>query len=307
MNYISKLSLTPEERKEAYVNGRKHNIARQDGTIRAGSSVAFYERRAALYRFFRDKWLTPLNHYHDEIEMIYICSGSASVIIDGTRYEANAGEAIIIFPGQEHSYDSTDDGRYFVILVSTAALIAMKSTLDTHIPEQYILSLEGDRAAVDFLYKLDDGARDNESESYMIGYLNLFFDRIIPGLRLAPRRPAGANAASSLARIVNFCRDNYADDLTLDSVGEHVFLSRYYISHLLREQMNTTFGDFICGLRLDAACEKLKDTNMKIEEIAHAVGFRSVRTFNRVFSQNLGVPPLTYRKKLRDEAANFYK
>ncbi len=306
MNNTKKTALTPEEKKEALFSGRRHWEVRGDKDIKAGSMVAFYERRSSLYNFFRDKWLTPLNHYHDEIEMIYVCSGTATVIIDGARHEAKAGEAMIVFPGQEHSYESSEDGRYFVILVSTSAIIALKTTLDTHVPEQQIISFDEDHAAVEFLYKLDDGVREGSGATYMIGYLNLLFDRVIPRLCLVPRRPMGANAMSSLTRIVNFCRDNFAEDLTLDSVGEHVYLSRYYISHLLREQMNTTFGDFLCSLRLDAACEKLKDTNMKIEEVAHAVGFRSVRTFNRVFSQRMGIPPLTYRKRMRDDATVVY-
>ncbi len=286
---------------EPLVVGRRHNAARETEGIRPGTTVAFYERRSALYRFFRDKWLTPLNHYHDEIELIYICSGSAIVVIDGVEHEARAGEAIVVFPGQEHSYDSTEDGHYFVVLVSTSALIALKNTLDTHIPEKCIVTFENDHQSVDFIYKLDDGAKSMMSVTYMIGYLNLLFDRIIPRINLTPRRGIGSNAASSLARVVNFCRDNYAEDLTLDSVGEHVYLSRYYISHLLREQMNTTFGEFLTGLRIDAACKKLRDTNLKVEEIAHAVGFRSVRTFNRAFSQRMGVSPLVYRKRMRDE------
>ncbi len=296
-----KIPMTAEEKKEALTIGRRHQAIRSVRNIRPGSNVAFYERRSGLYRFFRDRWLTPLNHYHDEIEMIYVCSGSAAAIIDGTRYEADAGKAILIFPGQEHSYECTEDGHYFVILVATSALIALKNILDSHLPEQYVVTFEDDHPSVEFLYKLDDGAKEEKSDTYMIGYLNLLFDRIIPRLCMESRRGTGSNAATSLTRIVNFCHDNFAEDLTLDSVGEHVFLSRYYISHLLREQMNTTFGEFLTGLRLDAACKKLKDTNLKVEEIAHAVGFRSVRTFNRAFAQKKGMPPLTYRKCLRDE------
>ncbi len=303
---MKKRIVFPEEKRAQLITGRQHNVAREKGNVRAGTTVAFYERRTALYRFFRDKWLTPLTHYHDEIEMIYVCSGAASVFIDEKQYEVAAGEAVIIFPGQEHSYESTEDGRYFVILVSTAALIALKPTLDTHLPERCVLTFDEDRPAVDYIYRLDDGARVKASDSYMIGYFNLLFDRIIPRMKLMPRRSTGTNAVSSLTRIVNFCRDNYRQDLTLDSVGEHVFLSRYYISHLLREQMNTTFGDFLCNLRLEAACEKLKTTNSKIEDIAHEVGFRSVRTFNRVFSQHMGVAPLTYRKRIRDKSTVIY-
>ncbi len=296
-----KPTLTPEEMREALAVGRRHGIARTQGNIRPGTTAAFYEHRTALYRFFRDKWLTPLNHYHDEIEMIYICSGTASAVIDGTRYEANAGDMIVAFPGQEHSYESTEEGRYFVILIATSALIALKSTLETHIPGKQIILLRDDPSAVEFIYKLDEGVKATMSETYMVGYLNLLFDRILPRLMLAPRRGTGSNAGTSLERIVNFCRENYAEDLTLDSVGEHVFLSRYYISHLLREQMNTTFGDFLTGLRIEAACEKLKETNLKVEEVAHAAGFRSVRTFNRAFAQRMGLSPLVYRKKQREE------
>ena len=45
------------------------------------------------------------------------------------------------------------------------------------------------------------------------------------------------------------------------------------------------------------ARDQLLHTNASITDIAHASGFQTVRTFNRVFSEQTGMTPTEYRQK----------
>ena len=57
--------------------------------------------------------------------------------------------------------------------------------------------------------------------------------------------------------------------------------------------MNIGFADFVNSLRIEHACNLL-EKGSNITEIAFSSGFSSIRTFNRVFLQTLGMTPRDY-------------
>ena len=60
--------------------------------------------------------------------------------------------------------------------------------------------------------------------------------------------------------------------------------------------MNTSYKDFINQLRIERACDLLKE-DVSITEVAYASGFSSVRTFNRAFFKCMDMTPRDYMKK----------
>ena len=55
-------------------------------------------------------------------------------------------------------------------------------------------------------------------------------------------------------------------------------------------------ADFINNLRIEHA-RGLLSRGGRITDVAYASGFSSIRTFNRVFSEEYGCSPSEYRKK----------
>ncbi len=55
-------------------------------------------------------------------------------------------------------------------------------------------------------------------------------------------------------------------------------------------------NDYIIDLRIDEAVKLLGDTDRQVIDIAFAVGFNNLRTFNRAFSKKLYMTPQEYRR-----------
>ena len=102
-----------------------------------------------------------------------------------------------------------------------------------------------------------------------------------------------------LRGIMNFCAENYMNNPTLEDASAILDRSKYYISQLMNDRLNLSFTDYINTLRVNSACDMLKNTDIKITDISENVGFGTIRSFNRTFKEAIGKTPLEYRKASR--------
>jgi len=88
--------------------------------------------------------------------------------------------------------------------------------------------------------------------------------------------------------------------LQLQDIALKVNVSKHHISHILKEELNSNFYQFVNSLRIEEACKLLKDTDYEhytIEAIAETVGFRSKTTFNKSFKAIIGQTPSVYKQE----------
>ena len=100
----------------------------------------------------------------------------------------------------------------------------------------------------------------------------------------------------ALMRVTSYIDEHYIDGLSLDDVANATGISRYYVSHLFKELMNTTFVGYVNDLRLNRAAMLLLTTDSPIIEIAALSGFNNLSNFNRAFKLHFGKTPSAYRK-----------
>ena len=95
--------------------------------------------------------------------------------------------------------------------------------------------------------------------------------------------------------IISFIKENYSEDLYLETIGDAMGFSSKYISKIFKDQMNESIIDYLSHYRIEKA-EKLLKGKMGIEEISKAVGFDNRITFFRKFKKYKGVSPAYYKK-----------
>ena len=78
-------------------------------------------------------------------------------------------------------------------------------------------------------------------------------------------------------------------------VAEHFHFNPAYFSSLFKKQAGVPLGQYILDIRMTKARELLLETDLKIYEIARAVGFLDNKYFIRVFTKENGVSPGTFR------------
>ena len=93
----------------------------------------------------------------------------------------------------------------------------------------------------------------------------------------------------------NFIHEHSDEDLSLTKVAKSVHISPNYLSEKFKEVTGVNFVDYIARHRIEKARKLLQDLNLRISEIAFAVGFQSLSQFNRVFRKLAGKSPTAYR------------
>jgi two-component system response regulator YesN len=68
------------------------------------------------------------------------------------------------------------------------------------------------------------------------------------------------------------------------------------LSHLFRKELDTTFSDYLCRVRINNAKVFLKnDRQIKIQEVTGKVGFNDPNYFAKSFKKLTGVTPREYQ------------
>ena len=84
-------------------------------------------------------------------------------------------------------------------------------------------------------------------------------------------------------------------DLKITDVAHLLHTNRTYISRVLKEEMGTTFADFINRQRIDYACKLMQQQPQPpVNELARDSGFSSVSSFYRNFKLYKGCSPKDY-------------
>jgi two-component system response regulator YesN len=100
-----------------------------------------------------------------------------------------------------------------------------------------------------------------------------------------------------MTNIKKYIDSNYMNqDLGLYKVSSQFNLSEGYFSHLFKEQTGINFTDYLEKVRMDKACELLKNKDLNINDISDMVGYNSAQSFRRAFKRITGVSPTALRK-----------
>jgi len=97
-----------------------------------------------------------------------------------------------------------------------------------------------------------------------------------------------------------YLKKNYSNpELSLNEIATHVYVSACYLSHLFRQVTGSTISEYLNKIRIRAGQKLLKETQLKIYEIAELVGFNDSHYFGIVFKKTTGLSALEYRDKVQ--------
>ena len=113
----------------------------------------------------------------------------------------------------------------------------------------------------------------------------------------------------SVERVIATMRDRIDEPLSLGSMAKIAFASRYHFNRVFRQVTGVPPAQFLYALRLERAKRLLLQTQRKVIDICFDVGYNSVGTFTRRFTDLLGVSPTTFRQLSRSpvQPSNHYR
>ena len=223
-------------------------------------------------------------HLHRAYEVLRVTHGSAHTLIDGEERVLCEGECAVVFPLQHHSFAVEADSRIRIFIFSPELIPEFSARMHGKIPEDPILPLPQE------LFPTQNPAEIFEAKA--------FFYRLCGALsaRLVLREETSRRPLTAIDNIFLYVDRNFASDCSLKTVSKRLRYDYSYLSKGFKEQTGISYNSYVNRIRVSRACYLLIAVGTTVTEAAAAVGFNSIRTFNRVFRKHIGVTPREYIK-----------
>lgn len=256
-----------------------------------------------------DKW-----NVHSEVVIAYVRAGSMTLETAASAHNLNQGDIYFVSPNQKYRISSNQNAVVDVIMLNLSnpasvtqeyitngiirklttgncthfAKVTPESSFYSEMLNDFRMVTNAENEKFDYFQLLVHG------KMYELFFL-LFSNGLVEILDVETQ----GKKYRALRRITEYINENFCDSISLDTIAQNIGLSRYYVSHLFKELMNTTFVNYVNELRLTRAAMLLTTTDTPIIEIAGMSGFNNISNFNRAFKMYYDTTPSKYRKTER--------
>ncbi|RAU92159.1 response regulator [Paenibacillus sp. YN15] len=104
-----------------------------------------------------------------------------------------------------------------------------------------------------------------------------------------------------LDEVKSYIDANLHEALSLQTIADCFYIHPNYLSRRFKERFESSFISYLTGERVRKAEQLLKETEMKIQEIATIVGYPDAAYFSSVFRKATGKSPVQYRSQFPDQ------
>jgi len=102
-----------------------------------------------------------------------------------------------------------------------------------------------------------------------------------------------------IERVIAHMKSHLDQPLDLDELAQIAAMSKFHMVRVFDELTFTTPHHFLACLRMQRAKEMLLEPDTAITEVCNAVGYSSLGTFSKTFSNLVGLSPAEFRKMPR--------
>lgn len=110
------------------------------------------------------------------------------------------------------------------------------------------------------------------------------------------REPIHRSNNPFIRKVLTYMVDNYASPISTSDMADYVRLSRSYLSDLYSKEMGESLSETLTRIRMEEAKRRLRTGEMKVYEVADAVGFPDAKTFAKTFKRVVGCSPKEFEK-----------
>lgn len=102
-------------------------------------------------------------------------------------------------------------------------------------------------------------------------------------------------AQNTIDKVLEYINDNICEDLSLVRLADLVYFNPSYLSRLFKQVVGENLSDYINEAKIRKAKELLKNPEMKVHDVAAAMGYYSTTNFARFFKKLANITPQEYR------------
>ncbi|MFA6856200.1 MAG: helix-turn-helix domain-containing protein [Treponema sp.] len=101
--------------------------------------------------------------------------------------------------------------------------------------------------------------------------------------------------------IKEYLDQKYMEEITLDSLSEHFYFTKEYLSRLFKKEFGCGIYEYVLQVRMNRAEQLLEDPSVQIQQIAEQLGYNDSNYFSKAFRTYTGISPTDYRAEKNPE------
>lgn len=246
------------------------------------------------------KNISRLRHWHPEVEFLYVKKGELLLEHGQELISIDTGKIFIISRNVPHTYVEIEkESELLIIKVNVNQIWKYQESLpDFKIDDNSFLLTQVDEEILSHFGEMMESDYGKYTDLFVTAKAYEFFAYIKSGKILAVEeiKAKSIEASNVVFQIKDFLIKNLTEEITLNSLAEHLGLSKNHCSKIIQEKTTLSFTEYLNHLRVKSAENLLIDTDKAIFEICYEAGFNSIQSFNRNFKKYSGVSPSQYRK-----------
>ena len=253
-------------------------------------------------------------HYHEFCKLLLLVSGTGGYSVEGQRYSLQPGDIVLVDSRAVHRPEFAPDAPYERIIVYIDPdFLRQRSTDDCDLSQIFrsdrghVLCSSKQQRLLSLASALEDALSGAE-----YGRVILSTGALLRLLVEIGREQASSGAAavplvpgdSRILQLMEYIRTHAREDLTIDTLADQFYMSKYHMMHLFREETGQSIYSYLTQQRLIHA-RGLIASGMRATEAAFQSGFATYSSFTRAYAKQFGATPTGRKRNATQQEATY--
>jgi len=246
-------------------------------------------------------------HAHDFCEFYYFISGHGRYLVESSAYPLQPGTILLMRPGEVHSPELLPDTPYERIVIQfreeeLSSLLEQRAELMapfTHRPlgvwNRFTFE-EYDNGFMQQLFQyIERNTCQDNAKQIISPILPVMINELCRSFKLRQSSSSlERESPSQIQSIITYINERLYDELSLDDICSHFFISKAQLGRLFRSATGSTTWDYILIKRLIEARRQIL-SGIPVTQAAINCGFRDYSAFFRAYKKRYQVSPAADR------------
>lgn len=250
-------------------------------------------------------------HYDTNLTVAYFKKANGNIKIEGNSYDLTSGDIIILNYNELHCVDIQSELCERITIYLDESIYRNYSEPVNDLLRIFYRRKRGERnlisASVVRAHGIDvliediktcSAQQDPVSELVAFGQITELLRRL--NQTAVERIDSEINIGSNnpiIAQVIKYISLHFAEDITCESIAEKMWLSKYYLGRLFKENVGISLWNYIINRRL-LYFNDLVRQNYPVEEACSKSGFRNYSNFYRLYKKRMGISPQEFKRSV---------
>lgn len=308
---IEKLSVITEEEKE-YLNGRNtiNRNCYMEADVNLITGKKLLKPGNAITIRSHPRFIHFPEHYHDFVEIVYMCKGKTKHVINGNEIILKQGDLLLLsqYSHQEIFPADTDDIMVNFIIQPEflSDTLNYLGNEDTPLKQFIVSCLCGENPSGYLFFKVSEITPiQNLIENLVYSLISevshrqsinsLTFSLLFMQLLEHTDKLSVSEKEQELTvDVLRYIECNYLNG-SLNDLAKILHYDTAWLSREIKRRTGKTYTEHLQEKRLSQTAFLLKNTELNVSDIAISVGYENISYFHRIFFAKFGMSPRQYR------------